>query len=139
MQWRYMAKQFFCQSRGRIDKVFAAVENDERWFLLQTIDHDWNDVVRSYRHAERCSHGRRNERSATKSTQVDEVSLAIEGGAHLVGNCHRYRGLAKTARTDDRDKPLLGQLHLDLGQRVAASEHPHQAHGQPDPRGWLEI
>src|SRR5882757_663781 len=139
MQCGDTANQFFCQSRCRIDKVFATVENDEGWFFLQTIDQDWNDVVCSYRHAECGRNGWRNERSAAESTQVDEVRLAIESGAHLVRDCNRYRGLADTTRTDDRHKLLLGELHLDFGQRVATSEHPHQARGQSGLRRWIEI
>ena len=67
------------------------------------------------------------------------MNMAVESGAHLVGNCHRYRGLADAAGPDDRHKPLLGQLHPDRSQRVRSSEHPHQARGKSGPRGWFEI
>ena len=139
MQCRDTANQFFCHSRRPVDKVFATVENDERWPFLQTIDQGWYDIICLYRHTECCGHGWCDERSAAESTQVDEMNPAVESGAHLMGNCHRYRGLADAAWTDDRHKLLLGQLHLDRGQGVSSSEHPHQARRQSGPRGWLEV
>src|SRR5882672_2292821 len=139
MQCRDTADQFFCDGRRPIDKVFATVENDERWPFLQTIDQGWYDIICLYRHTECCGHGRSDERSAAESTQIDETNLAVENGAHLMGHCDRYRGLADAARPDNRHKLLLRQLHLDRGQGVASSEHPHQARRQSRPRGWFEI
>src|ERR1700710_1985663 len=67
------------------------------------------------------------------------MNLAVENGAHLMGHRDRYRGLADAARPDDGHKLLFVQLHLDRGQGVSSSEHPHQAPGQSGPRGWLKI
>src|SRR5258707_10952729 len=94
MQCRDMANQFFCQSRRPIDKVFATIENDERWSFLQTIDQGWYDIICLYRHTECCGHDRRDKRSAAESTQDDEMNLAVESCAHLMGNFHRDHGLA---------------------------------------------
>jgi hypothetical protein len=74
-----------------------------------------------------------------ESTQVDEIDLAVESGAHLMSNCHRYGGLANATRPDDRHEVLLGKLHLDRGERLSSSEQPHQARRQSRPRGWFEI
>ena len=139
MQCRDTANQFFRHSRRPIDKVFATVENDKRWPFLQTIDQGWYDIICLYRNTECCGHGWRDQRSITEGTQVDEINLAVENGAHLMGNRDRYRGLADAARPNDRHKLLLGQFHLDRGQGVSSSNHPHQARRQSGPRGWLDI
>jgi len=132
--------QFFCQSRCRIDKVFATVENDEGWFFLQTIDQDWNDVVCSYRHAECVATAGATSAAPPRALRSMKYVWLLKVVLILVRRLQPLPWfLPIPPATDDRHKLLLGELHLDFGQRVATSEHPHQARGQSGLRRWIEI
>ena len=49
MQCRNTANQLLGDSRRPINKVFATIDNDERWPFLQTIYQGWQDIVCLYR------------------------------------------------------------------------------------------
>ncbi len=86
---------FFRHIRRFIDKVFATVENDERW-LSPATDRSGPGTTLSVC-TETPSAARpllEHERRAAERTQVDKIDLAIESGAHLMCDRHRYRGLA---------------------------------------------
>jgi hypothetical protein len=52
MQYPGTANQFCCNSRRSINKVFATVENEERWPFPQTIDQGRYDIACLYRQTE---------------------------------------------------------------------------------------
>src|SRR3984957_8030318 len=98
IQCRNLAYQLF-RDRGRpINKLFATIENDERWPFLQTVNQGRHDVICLYRYTESGRYGRRNERGVTESAQVYEVNLTVKDSAHFMGNGHRHCSLADAAR-----------------------------------------
>jgi len=87
--------------------------------FLQPIDQGWYDIiVCTDTPSTAATAGATSEGRRPRALRSTKMSLAVESGAHLMGNCHRYRGLADAARPDDRHKPLLNQFHLDRGQGV---------------------
>ena len=48
-----------------------------------------------------------------------------------MGDCDRNRGLADTARANDRNELLRGELRLDRGDRVFSTNHARQTGGEP--------
>ena len=135
---RAQPEQVFGQARTRVDHVLAVVEHDHRGLVGEHVGEPGLGVLRRGRGAaieqvllaqsERAEHGLRH---------VGAVGHGGEFGEPDTVAHHQLRpglagkpGLARSARADDRDEPMLGERLRDPRQFLVAADEARELRAQ---------